>query len=86
MSHSPTRPVNRIPQVVFLSAAAALVVFLVLLGTDTISPGDAPTLIISGGLFTIALVAMAAEFEINRTGFSKSTPPLEEGEERPADR
>ena len=85
MSQSPTRPVNRIPQMVFLIAATALVIFLILLGTDTISPGDAPTLIISGGLFTIALVAMAAEFEINRTGFSKSTPPVDEGEERRAD-
>lgn len=80
MAQPTSRPVNRIPQVVLLLAAAALVIFLILLGTDTINPGDGPTLIISGGLFAIALIAMAAEFEINRTGFSKSTPPREEGE------
>jgi peptidoglycan/LPS O-acetylase OafA/YrhL len=86
MSEPTARPINRIPQIVLLTAAAALVVFLILLGTDTIAPGDAPTLIIGGALFAVALVALAAEFEINRTGFSKSTPPLEEGEERRPDR
>jgi peptidoglycan/LPS O-acetylase OafA/YrhL len=86
MSEPATPPINRIPQIVLLAAAAALVVFLILLGTDTIAPGDGPTLIIGGALFAVALVAMAAEFEINRTGFSNSTPPLEEGEERQGDR
>lgn len=80
MSTPASRPINRMPQYVLLGAAAALVIFLVLLGTDTISPGDGPTLIISGGLFTIALGAMAAEFEINRTGFSKTTPPADDVE------
>lgn len=80
MSQSTSRPINRIPQLVFLVAAAALVIFLVLLGTDTIDPGSGPTLIIAGILFTVALGAMAAEFEINRTGFSERTPPLDEGE------
>ena len=79
MSQSTPRPINRIPQIVFLAAAAALVICLILLGTNTINPGSAPTLIIAGGLFTVALGAMAAEFEINRTGFSKSTPPVDEG-------
>jgi peptidoglycan/LPS O-acetylase OafA/YrhL len=86
MSEPTTRPINRIPQIVLLSAGAALVIFLILLGTDAIAPGDGPTLIIGGALFAVALVAMAAEFEINRTGFSNSTPPLEEGEERRGDR
>ena len=80
MSQSTPRPINRIPQFVFLTAAGALVVFLVLLGTDAINLGSAPTMIVSGTLFTVALGAMAAEFEINRTGFSKSTPPVDEGE------
>lgn len=80
MSQTTPRPVNRIPQMVFLAAAAALVIFLILLGTDAIDPGNAPTLIIAGSLFTVALGAMAAEFEINRTGFSKSTPPVDDGE------
>ena len=80
MSQSTPRPINRIPQIVFLAAAAALVIFLILLGTDTITPGNGPTLIIAGSLFTVALGAMAAEFEINRTGFSSSTPPVDESE------
>lgn len=82
MSQSSPRPVNRIPQIVLLAAAAALVIFLILLGTDAINPGDAPTLIIAGALFTIALGAMAAEFEINRTGFSQPSAPLEDRDER----
>lgn len=79
MPDSSSRAVNRIPQVVLLVAAGLLVIFLVLLGTEAISPGDAATLIIAGSLFAIALGAMAAEFEINRTGFSKN-PPRDEGE------
>lgn len=77
MSEPTGRPINRIPQIVLLVAAAALIVFLVLLGTDAISPGGGPTLIISGGLFAVALIAMAAEFEINRTGFSKNAKDQE---------
>lgn len=80
MSQSTSQPINRIPQVVLLVAAAALVTFLVLLGTDTINPGGAPTMIIAGGLFTIGLVAMAAEIEINRTGLDNPAPVQEEGE------
>jgi small neutral amino acid transporter SnatA (MarC family) len=71
MSQSPGRPINRIPQIVMLLAAGALIVFLILLGTDTISPGDGPTMIISGSLFAIALIATAAEFEINGTGLNR---------------
>lgn len=81
MSEPTGRPINRIPQIVLLLSAAALIVFLILLGTDTIAPGDGPTLIIAGGLFAVALVAMAAEFEINRTGFSKA--PEDQGQSTP---
>lgn len=83
MSQSSPPHINRIPQVVLLSAAAALVIFLILLGTHTIHPGGAPTLIIAGALFTIALGAMAAEFEINRTSLDRPAPPAQEREERP---
>jgi hypothetical protein len=77
MSETTGRPINRLPQIVLLVAATALIVFLILLGTHTISPGDGPTLIISGGLFAVALIAMAAEFEINRTGFSNNAKDQE---------
>lgn len=82
MSQSSPRHINRIPQVVLLSAAAALVIFLILLGTDTIHPGDAPTLIIAGALFTVALGAMAAEFEINRTSLDQPSAPVDDRDER----
>lgn len=71
MSRPPSRRINRIPQTVFLAAAAALVVFLFLLGTETINPGDATTMIIAGSLFTVGLIATAFEFELNRTGIEK---------------
>ncbi len=82
MSQPSPRHINRIPQVVLLGAAGALVIFLILLGTNTVNPGDGPTLIIGGALFTVALGAMAAEFEINRTGFSQPSAPAEDREER----
>lgn len=81
MSEPAARAINRIPQIVLLLAGAALILFLILLGTDTIAPGDGPTLIIAGGLFAVGLIAMAAEFEINRTAFSKA--PEDQGSSTP---
>lgn len=71
MPEPPSRPINRIPQIVFLIAAAALVIFLVLLGTEIIVPGDATIMLIGGTLFTVGLIATAFEFELNRTGIDK---------------
>lgn len=73
MSQPTGSPINRIPQIVLLLAAAALIVFLILLGTDTISPGDGPTMIIAGSLFTIALIAIAFEIEVNGTGLNRKS-------------
>jgi hypothetical protein len=73
MSESPSRPINRIPQYIILLAAAALIVFLFLLGTDTISPDGPTTLIIASVLAGIAFVSTMLEIGINQAG--KKTPP-----------
>lgn len=78
MSQQPSRPINRVPQIVFLTAAAALVIFMILLGTDTISPDGPIILIVGSSLFAIALLAMAMEIGINRTGLDKPAPKNDE--------
>jgi len=78
MSHQPSRPVNRVPQIVFLSAAAAMIVFMILLGTDTLELDGAIILIIGSSLFAVALLAMGMEMGINRTGLDKAPPKNEQ--------
>lgn len=71
MSERPSQPINRIPQIVFLIAAAALVTFLFLIRTETIELAGPTIMIVAGVLFTIGLIATAFEFELNRTGLDK---------------
>jgi hypothetical protein len=78
MSQQPSRPVNRVPQIIFLTAAAALVIFMILLGTDTINPAGPIILIVGSTLFAIALLAMAMEIGVNRTGLDKAPPKNEQ--------
>jgi hypothetical protein len=67
MSESPSRRVNRIPQIVILLAAAALIVFMILLGTDTITPDGPTTLIIASVLAGAAFVGTMLEIAFNHT-------------------
>lgn len=77
MSPTPSRSINRIPQIILLAAAAGLIIFLILLGTDTITLDSGPTMMISAGLFSIAMVATALEFGMNQTGID-NTPKTDE--------
>jgi hypothetical protein len=72
MSQSPSRPINRIPQYIILLAAAALIVFLFLLGTDTVTPDGPTTLIIGSVLAGTAFVATMLEIGLNQTGQKKT--------------
>lgn len=73
MSDPQTQPrqVNRIPQFLLLGSVAAIIIFLVLLGTDTIALDGPPVMMIASGLFGIAMVATALEFGLNQTGIDK---------------
>lgn len=71
MSQTPPRRVNRIPQIMLLASATAMVIFLILLGTDAISLEGAPVMMISSALFGVAMVATALEFGLNQTGIDK---------------
>jgi hypothetical protein len=72
MSPTESRPINRIPQYVLLLAGAALIIFLVLLGTDAISLDGGLTLIIASALFGVGMIAAVAEIGINQTGIKTS--------------
>jgi hypothetical protein len=68
MSDSPSRPSIRIPQIIVLIAAAALIVFMLLLGTDTITPDGGTILVIGGVLVSVAFIGTMLEMANNQAG------------------
>jgi hypothetical protein len=68
MSESPSRPSIRITQVIVLTAAAALIVFMLLLGTDTITPDGGTILVIGGVLVSVAFIGTMLEMANNQAG------------------
>ena len=72
MSQSPSHSINRTPQYIFLAAGAALIILLILLGTDVVNLDGPLVLIISSSLFALAMIAMAMELTTNRAGSNKA--------------